>query len=448
VLLGRLEIRSGVSVEMAAGSLKGARVLEVDELLRKLNLSEAEREGVVLRKADQGNLPEVKWMSVAKLLTIKGFSEVSLEKTMRAAWNIAREVTFRPIGKNLFVIQAFCLGDWNRIMDEGPWLFRDCALMLEKYDGRTAAPSVVPSRVVAWIQIHRVPHLYRIEEILKQLAAKVGEVEKVEARVASFGNGEFQRARVKLFADKPLPRVVTFSPEGCENMLLLVMYEKMPKFCAFCGMMGHEHLECGTGEYAANELQFGKWMLAAEESWHPSTPRVRKGYGAAWNGDRGGRSFTADHGGRTAGRGGGRARRGGGRAGGREAVWREKEGQNANNGPRKRSSGEAGLGHDGDGLEDTASSPLKTAMEGTGICVENPAAKKQLDMGEAAGAMAERVPPPPAPNVKDKKKQKKTGSGNGKNKSEASMDDTTPREIVTAEDHVLAASLSEDRRGK
>jgi hypothetical protein len=307
---------------------------------------------------------------------------------------------------------------------------------------------VVPSRVVAWIQIHRVPHLYRIEEILKQLAAKVGEVEKVEARVASFGNGEFQRARVKLFADKPLPRVVTFSPEGCENMLLLVMYEKMPKFCAFCGMMGHEHLECGTGEYAANELQFGKWMLAVEESWHPTTPRVRKGYGAAWNGDRGGRSFTADHGGRTAGRGGGRARRGGGRAGGREAVWREKEGQNANNGPRKRSSGEAGLGHDGDGLEDTASSPLKTVMEGTGICVENPAAKKQLDMGEAAGAMAERVPPPPAPNVKDKKKQKKTGSGNGKNKSEASMDDTTPREIVTAEDHVLAASLSEDRRGK
>ncbi|KAK1666375.1 hypothetical protein QYE76_054534 [Lolium multiflorum] len=203
-------------------------------------------------------------MAVAKLLTIKGFSKVSLEKTMRAAWNTSTEVTLRPIGKNLFVIQAFCLGDWNRIMDEGPWLFRDCALTLEKYDGKTAAPSVVPSRVVAWIQIHRVPHLYKTEEILKQLAAKVGEVEKVEGCVASFGNGEFQRARVKLFADKPLPRVVTFSPEGCESMLLLVMYEKMPKLCAFCGMMGHEHLECGTGEYAQQmncSLASGCWLL-------------------------------------------------------------------------------------------------------------------------------------------------------------------------------------------
>ncbi|KAK1610483.1 hypothetical protein QYE76_034156 [Lolium multiflorum] len=109
------------------------------ELLRKLNLSEAEREGVVLGKADQGNLPEVKWMAVAKLLTIKGFSEVSLDKTMRAAWNTTRKVTFRPIGKNLFVIQ----------------------------------PSALGIGMASWMKVHHIPHLYRTEEILKQLAAKV-----------------------------------------------------------------------------------------------------------------------------------------------------------------------------------------------------------------------------------------------------------------------------------
>ena len=81
---------------------------------------DAEREGVFLAKEDRVGLPKVKWMAVAKLLTVKDFSEASLSSTMRAAWNTAREVIFRPIGKNLFIVQAFCLGDWKRIMEDGP----------------------------------------------------------------------------------------------------------------------------------------------------------------------------------------------------------------------------------------------------------------------------------------------------------------------------------------
>ena len=46
---------------MAAETSKPARVFEVDELLKNLNLSEKEKEGVFLAKADRVNLPEVKW---------------------------------------------------------------------------------------------------------------------------------------------------------------------------------------------------------------------------------------------------------------------------------------------------------------------------------------------------------------------------------------------------
>nr|TKW10491.1 hypothetical protein SEVIR_6G168000v2 [Setaria viridis] len=81
-------------------------------------------------------------MAAAKLLTVKEFSEASLMSTMRSAWNTAHEVTFCPIGKNIFVVQAFCLGDWKRIMEEGPWIFR-------------------------------VPHLYHTKSNLKQLASKI-----------------------------------------------------------------------------------------------------------------------------------------------------------------------------------------------------------------------------------------------------------------------------------
>ncbi|CAN6249597.1 unnamed protein product [Urochloa humidicola] len=252
--------------------------VDVHELLQKLRLSEAEREGVVLGKETTGSLPDVKWMAAAKLLTGKNFSEISLKSTMFSAWNTAKEVVFRPIEKNLFVVQAFCLGDWKRIMEDGPWIFRGCALMLEEFDGSTSVPTVLPNKVTAWIQIHRIPPLFRTEAILQQLASKVGEVLKVEMKAVATSKGDFHRARVKLLADRPLARFVTLSPEGRDNIVLQVKYEKMPRFCSFCGWMGHTHLECGTGEHEEEDLHFGPWMCADEEFWHPATPPCESFY--------------------------------------------------------------------------------------------------------------------------------------------------------------------------
>lgn len=70
------------------------RESDIDELLRKLRLSEAEWDGVFLAWEDRDRLPQVKWTAVAKLLTTKDFSEASLMSTMRSAWNPAREVSF------------------------------------------------------------------------------------------------------------------------------------------------------------------------------------------------------------------------------------------------------------------------------------------------------------------------------------------------------------------
>jgi hypothetical protein len=241
----------------------------------------------------------------------------------------------------------------------------------------------------------------------------------VEAKVVSFGNGYFHRARVKLTADKPLPRVVTFTPEGCESMMFVVMYEKLPKFCNFCGKMGHEHMECGTGEYAGTDLQFGNWMLASEASWHPSTPRVRRGFAPSGDGARGGRGGMGERGGRFTRRGGGRSRPAtrGARDG---SVWVEKTSYEKIP-PRKRNSGEAGLDIiTGNELEDSTTSPLKPLMEGVEKSADKTGAQRQLNLDGADLALV-AVPPPPPQYVppKDKKRQKKDKEGAEKTKNGA-----------------------------
>jgi hypothetical protein len=120
--------------------------------------------------------------------------------------------------------------------------------------------------------------------------------------------------RVNLLATRPLVRVVTLSPDGQDKIVLQVKYEKLPRFCAHCGIMGHVHLECGAGEYSEEELQFGAWMVAEAETWRPGTPWFQS---LPNEGPRDG-----------SGHGQGRPQRGGrGQSGGRGnrmPMWREK----------------------------------------------------------------------------------------------------------------------------
>jgi len=142
-------------------------------------------------------------------------------------------------------------------MEEDPWIFRGYALMLEEFDGSTTIPKVTPNKVRTWIQIHKIPHLYHTEDIVKQLAVKVVDVQEIVMRVVPSRTEDFHHVRVKLLADKPLIRVVTLAPEGQAKILLQVKYEKLPHFCARCGLMGHVHLECGAGEYGEKDLHYG-----------------------------------------------------------------------------------------------------------------------------------------------------------------------------------------------
>jgi hypothetical protein len=159
---------------------KSGKAFDVDELLNNLKLHGEELNDVVLGKEEVRRWPEVKWLAAARILTTKSFSLQSLKNTMMAAWSPAREVSFHEIEPNLFVLQAYCLGDWKRIMEEGPWLFRGCALMTEPFDGATMIPTVIPKHVQAWVQIHKLPPLFRNNEVLTQLGRRVGEIKAVE----------------------------------------------------------------------------------------------------------------------------------------------------------------------------------------------------------------------------------------------------------------------------
>jgi hypothetical protein len=255
------------------GSSSPKPTVDLQDLMKKLILKDEELDNVVLPKEDLDKLrEESRWMAVVRVHTSKHFGNQPFFQKMDAAWGFARKSTIRPVEDNLFILQVSCLGDWNMAMYEGPWIFRQMCVLLEPYDGMADPATIKLDRMHAWVQIRGIPPLFWKESIVRDMAARIGEVCSVDLYAMGESGTSFVRVRAKLDMNRPLMRFVGLHAEGCDRMNFQVMYEKLPRFCEVCGMFGHGHLECGDGVHEEVAKQYGDWMIAPSKDWHPTTP--------------------------------------------------------------------------------------------------------------------------------------------------------------------------------
>jgi hypothetical protein len=259
----------------SGGSGKKAEAL--DDLLNRLGIEDDEIDDLVFEEEESAPKEGIKWMALVRVHTSNYFSPQAFEQNMKVAWSPAKEVRFQHLEENLFTVQCFCLGDWIKVEQGGPWLFRQNAVCIEKYDGLSPTESVDLNYFDAWIQIHKLPVGYRNDALIRNLTQKkIGKVISTELKIQ--GQGNFVRVRVKLDVRKVLARFVTISREG-QREFYQVMYEKFPKFCGACGFLGHSYLECGSGEHDINNLKWGDFLKADWSTWHGRAVGGNRGRG-------------------------------------------------------------------------------------------------------------------------------------------------------------------------
>ncbi|KAK1643131.1 hypothetical protein QYE76_060936 [Lolium multiflorum] len=318
--------------------------MPLEDLLRSLNLKGEDIAGITVAKAEVESLrADTKWMAVMRLLSPKPFSVTSLKKTMKFAWAPAQE-------------------------------------------------------------IHDVPELYRKKSIITNLAESVGTVITVDMNSSRVDGGDFVRVRVWLDVRKELTRFVTIKPEGEPAVIMRVKYEKVPRYCAVCGLLGHVQEECGTGVHAPGAVGFGKWMLA-DTAWNRTQIHGEEGM----RGQSRGMNQDAASKGRGAGRSGrGFASRGGGRTRGQDRGAAPVIHEN-----RKRNSTDARLEASPvkDGQNVTAP-PLMLTWKEPGVIGMEDSTKVQrhLIMEKEDGGQRYEPrsgTPPPPPSAREQKRSKK-----------------------------------------
>lgn len=125
---------------------------------------------------------------------------------MQVVWDLAQEVKIRPLHENLYTLQFSCLGDWERVMEEGSWTLKGKAVVLAPYDGFTKPSSIVLNKVEIWAQIPDLPDGYF--PLIKSLSPTVGEYIYSERESQDF-ESNFLRVRVKIDVTKPLKYTVS-----------------------------------------------------------------------------------------------------------------------------------------------------------------------------------------------------------------------------------------------
>ncbi|KAM0875583.1 hypothetical protein ACQ4PT_036698 [Festuca glaucescens] len=154
---------------------------EINDLLQHLDLCDDEQDEVVIgAEAAKEFQLAARWLAIAKVHTTRNFSADALFGKMKAIWNLSRDPICREAGENLFVFQMHCLGDWKKVVHQGPWTFRGWAVLIEDYDGKEDPEEISFGGLYVWAQIHGIPELYRKNSVVDDLARRIGKTKESE----------------------------------------------------------------------------------------------------------------------------------------------------------------------------------------------------------------------------------------------------------------------------
>uniref|UniRef100_A0A2N9H5H6 CCHC-type domain-containing protein n=1 Tax=Fagus sylvatica TaxID=28930 RepID=A0A2N9H5H6_FAGSY len=198
---------------------------ELEELCRRMQLSDTERHYVNLRKDPIGrSSQEAQYSVLFKLLTYRPFNVEAFKGSIRALWTKLGGLTIRDIDDNLFLAVFKERDDMERIFVQSPWTFDKKLVQIVRFEGDLQPTAVKFKHSAFWIRVFNLPIKSMIREVGEDIGRGIGRLVEVDVPENGLGWAE--------------------DNDGGSQFWVDFKYEHLPIFCYRCGIIGHSRSDC------------------------------------------------------------------------------------------------------------------------------------------------------------------------------------------------------------
>ena len=171
------------------------------------------------------------------------------------------------VGSNLFQFKFKTEFEFERVLKGGPWTFDNQVLLLHKWQLGMTMKNVRFESVSLWVQIWDAPFDMVSPIVAIEIGRHMGVVEEVEKRCNKDGQNLFMRVKVAIPIVKPIHRGGFLAGLGGQKVWTTFKYERLPMFCHYCGLLGHDIKHCANYFVPMKfgkevQLQYGDWLKA------------------------------------------------------------------------------------------------------------------------------------------------------------------------------------------
>ncbi|GMJ04706.1 hypothetical protein HRI_004139800 [Hibiscus trionum] len=250
-------------------------------MIANLRLTEKEKAAVLEScPSDEVSMAaDVKYGLVGKVITprlinantfIRVFSSVMADE----------HVEIMSLKPGIFLFKVPTEANLESLIKRGPWIYDGEPIAMKMFQPSLSLEEYRFDTMAWWIRVYDLPLDKMTMAMARKIGACFGELDHVDCRQINGNLSEHFRVKVELNINQPLLRMVIL-PNGDDGPRICpIQYEKLQKFCYFCGMLGHEVDLCPQ-EVPKNEtLPYGPWLSVPFETRMPRS-RARRGIVAA-----------------------------------------------------------------------------------------------------------------------------------------------------------------------
>ncbi|KAJ8420259.1 hypothetical protein Cgig2_008581 [Carnegiea gigantea] len=239
--------------------LRKLTVTGLEEAWQNLKLIADEEQVIVVEEDDNATTDElISLCLLGRLHASNSFNPRAMKSVLRNVWKPTKGLVIRDLDSNLFTFQFFSAADRDFVLNEGPWAFDGCILLLKQMTGLE-----VPSKAEFRLAPYDVPGKKLTTSFAQFLTSNIGDFVSCED-TTMFRVDQALCFRVDIDMSKPLRREIYIKATN-KQLWIRFKYIKLPDFRYGCSKLGHVLVGCDFVQVSKgdDDLQYGIWLCAS-----------------------------------------------------------------------------------------------------------------------------------------------------------------------------------------